>query len=86
MSHSKHSSTRRTFLATGGLALGTAALAGSALGGATETHPRIRTAIHELRAAEKYLKEAPHDFGGHREKAVDLIGRTARQLEICLKY
>jgi hypothetical protein len=86
MSNSKHSSTRRNFLATGGLALGAAALAGSALGGPAETHPRIRTALRELRAAERYLREAPHDFGGHREKAVESIGHTIRQLEICLKY
>jgi hypothetical protein len=88
MSDSKSSSTRREFLATGGLALGTAALAGTALGGPVveETHPRLRTAIRDLHGAEKYLKEAPHDFGGHRERAVELIGRTIRQLEICLKY
>ena len=37
---------------------------------AKERHPHIHKAIEELREARKELKEADHDFGGHREMAL----------------
>ena len=51
-----------------------------------ERHPHIRKSIHELREARKELKTAAHDFGGHREKAVEAIDVAIKQLENALKY
>src|SRR6516225_1875614 len=33
-------------------------------------HPHMHHALHELKEARVELKEAAHDFGGHREKAL----------------
>jgi uncharacterized membrane protein len=51
-----------------------------------EPHPHIRAALHELRETQVELKRAAHDFGGHREEALEAVDRAIRQLEICLKY
>jgi hypothetical protein len=51
-----------------------------------ERHPHIHAAIHELKHAHKELKEANHDFGGHREKALKDIDAAIKQLEECLKH
>jgi hypothetical protein len=50
-----------------------------------ERHPHIHRAIAELREARKELKEADHDFKGHRDEAVEEVDKAIRQLEICLK-
>ena len=51
----------------------------------TERHPHIHRAIRELRAARKALKEADHDFKGHREDAIKACDNAIVQLELCLK-
>jgi acyl-CoA reductase-like NAD-dependent aldehyde dehydrogenase len=51
-----------------------------------ERHPHIRAALHELREARGELKKAAHDFGGHRDEAVEATDKAIRQLEECLKY
>ena len=51
-----------------------------------EPHPHIRAALHELREARQELKTAAHDFGGHRDEAVEATDKAIRQLEECLKY
>ena len=80
--------TRRDILALGGAVLGVGALAplADAGEGKKHKHPRIVAAINELHEAHRYLKAAPHEFGGHRAKALDLIDKTIRQLELCLKF
>jgi hypothetical protein len=50
-----------------------------------ERHPHIRRALEELREARKELKEADHDFKGHRDEAIEDCNRAIKQLEICLK-
>jgi hypothetical protein len=32
------------------------------------------------------LKEAKHDFGGHREKALEKVDHAIKQLEVTLKF
>jgi hypothetical protein len=49
-------------------------------------HPHIHHAIHELRAAHTQLKEAKHNFGGHREAALRDIHVAIEQLELALKF
>jgi hypothetical protein len=50
-----------------------------------ERHPHIHRAIVELREARKELKEADHDFKGHRDEAVEDVDKAIKQLEVCLK-
>ncbi|HEV2970008.1 MAG TPA: hypothetical protein VGY55_08460 [Pirellulales bacterium] len=80
--------------------LGTAFLAGSALltdgiigiaptpahADELEHHPHLHRAIRELREARKELKDADHDFGGHRADAVKAVDVAIDQLETALKY
>ncbi len=49
-------------------------------------HPHVRHALHELHEAHKELKEAGHDFGGHREKALKDVNHAIEQLELALKF
>jgi hypothetical protein len=49
-------------------------------------HPHIHHAIHELGVAKVELKEAKHDFGGHREKAIKDIDAAIDQLSLALKF
>lgn len=47
-------------------------------------HPHIHHALHELREARSVLKKAPHNFGGHRAKALVAINDAIRQLDLAL--
>lgn len=53
---------------------------------APEPHPEIRAAIASLRRAQIHLKEASHDFGGHRVDALKATDEAIHQLQICLQY
>src|SRR5450432_2469301 len=48
-------------------------------------YPHMHHAIHELREARKELKEAAHDFGGHREQALLACDAAIKQIEVALK-
>jgi hypothetical protein len=50
-----------------------------------ERHPSIRGAIRELRNAEDYMRNAQHDFCGHRREAQRATGAAIRQLELALE-
>ena len=49
-------------------------------------HPRIAKAISELEEAIKYLEAAPHNFGGHKVKAIADSRAAVVQLKEALKY
>ena len=51
-----------------------------------KNHPHIRHAIVELRASRMEMKEAKHDYGGHREKAIKDIDYAIEQLEKALEF
>ena len=51
-----------------------------------ERHPAIHAAIRELEHARTELKDAAHDFGGHREAAVKECDAAIEQLKLALKY
>jgi hypothetical protein len=51
-----------------------------------EHHPHLHRAIHELKEARTELKEAKHDFGGHREQALKDVNYAIEQLELALKF
>ncbi|MGA2067101.1 MAG: hypothetical protein ABSG86_19135 [Thermoguttaceae bacterium] len=86
MTNESQSLSRRAALAAGAIALATGGRAALAAPLAEERHPRLHVAIRELREARHYLRESPHDFGGHKARAVELIDLTIHHLELCLKY
>ena len=49
-------------------------------------HPRISAAIAALREAEAYMREAPHDFGGHKAAAMRACEAAREQLNLALAY
>jgi len=51
-----------------------------------EKHPHIHAALKELKEARKELKEADHDFGGHRVEAIEAIDKAIVQLEKAAKF
>jgi len=51
-----------------------------------ERHPRIRHAVVALEAARVELKSAAHDFGGHREAALQECDAAIAQLKLALQY
>jgi hypothetical protein len=53
---------------------------------AKEQHPHMRAAIQELRAAKQELQTAAHDFGGHRNEAIESVGNAMKQLQLALQY
>jgi hypothetical protein len=69
-----------------GLALGAGAIAVPAAAQQTEPHPHIRAAIHALKKAGEELRDAAHDFGGHRKDALEAVEAARRQLKLCLEF
>jgi len=51
-----------------------------------ELHPMIGDAIRAVEVAEKYMREAKHDFGGHRVAALRATEAAKVQLRLCLAY
>jgi hypothetical protein len=49
-------------------------------------HPHLHHALHELRHAHTELKEARHDFGGHRAAALRDVNHAIHQIELLLKH
>jgi hypothetical protein len=65
----------------------TAAYAGPpGMGEERAAHPRIVKAIDALEDAIAYMKEAPHNFGGHKAEAIEACHKAIRQLNQALKY
>jgi hypothetical protein len=46
-----------------------------------EHNPRIHHALEALRDARKELNEAPHDFHGHKQEAIDAIDHAIEHLD-----
>ena len=45
-----------------------------------------RPALHELKETRTELREAKHDFGGHRQAALRDVNYAIEQLELALKF
>jgi len=60
--------------------------AATAVPAAPERHPEIHAAIESLEHARAHMKEARHDFGGHREEALRATDEAIRQLKICMEF
>jgi hypothetical protein len=52
---------------------------------AAAEHPRLHVALYELRHARTELKEARHDFGGHRAEALEALDGAITQIERALR-
>jgi hypothetical protein len=50
------------------------------------SHPHLHHALHELKHAHTQLKEAKHDFGGHREEALRSVDHAIHQVTILLEH
>ncbi len=50
-----------------------------------ERHPRIRTAINQLRDANEYMRAAPHDFCGHKRNAMRATDTAIRELQLAVE-
>lgn len=50
-----------------------------------ERHPEIRRALRNLTQAQNNLQHAAHDFGGHREAALDLVQKAIDQCQQALR-
>ena len=57
----------------------------TASAGPGERHPEIHAAIHALESAVRHLREADHDFGGHREAAIQASETAIQQLRLALE-
>jgi hypothetical protein len=53
---------------------------------AHERHPAIHNAIRALERAKIDMKNAAHDFGGHREAALQACDAAIVQLKLALQY
>jgi cell fate (sporulation/competence/biofilm development) regulator YmcA (YheA/YmcA/DUF963 family) len=50
-------------------------------------HPsHMHAALHELKHARKELHEAKHNFGGHKEKAIEAVDHAIHQLEKAIEH
>jgi len=65
---------------------GRAEITGKGGQGEGERHPHIHAALRELHEAERELKEAAHDFGGHREEALKATDHAMEQLKLALEF
>jgi len=70
------------------LAQGTGGSPGATTGGPGrkgERHPEIRAALRHLNAAKAALQKGSKDFGGHREKALDLTNQAIQEAQQALQ-
>jgi hypothetical protein len=51
-----------------------------------ENHRHLRHALVEIKEAEIELREAKHDFKGHREKALRDLRHAHEQVELLIKH
>ena len=50
------------------------------------SHPKIHAAIAALKDAREELKEAKHDFGGHKKEAMEAVTKAIKQLQFADEY
>jgi Spy/CpxP family protein refolding chaperone len=55
-------------------------------GGRREHHPEIHHAIHALEHAKEMLEKAAHDYGGHRQAAIEHIDMALKELHEALEF
>jgi len=48
--------------------------------------PYLEKALDELRDIQQHLEKAPHDFGGHRVKAIEPVSEAVKQIELAVRF
>lgn len=84
-----HPMNRRDVLQTltaGGLAAAVIATSSSSEATAAPKHRKIKEALEALKDARVELKEAGHNFGGHRVKALEAVDAAIEQLRKALAF
>ena len=51
---------------------------------APQDNPELVDAQHDLESAKSHLKAASHDYGGHRENALEHVNRALEQVKMGL--
>jgi hypothetical protein len=51
-----------------------------------KSNPHIHHAIKQMEEARTVLRNAPKNFGGHREAAIREIDRAVQELRACLRF
>jgi len=51
---------------------------------AASDNPELVDAQHDLESAKSHLKAASHDYGGHRENALEHVNRALEQVKMGL--
>jgi septal ring factor EnvC (AmiA/AmiB activator) len=68
-------------LLAAGLVLG---VPGARAQNAAPDNPELVNAQHDLESAKGHLQAAPHDYGGHRQNAVEHINKALEQVKMGL--
>jgi hypothetical protein len=63
-----------------------AAGAGSFAGYTMASQPQMESALHNLEQAETDLRQATHDKGGHRDRALELVQRAEQQVREGMRF
>jgi hypothetical protein len=51
-----------------------------------KSYPHIRHAAYQLKETVTELKEASHNYGGHRVKALEAIDVAITELQACIRF
>jgi hypothetical protein len=68
------------------LAATLAAGAGLFAGYTVAAQPHMQEALGHLEAAEAQLRDATHDKGGHRDRALELVQRAQREVREGMRF
>jgi hypothetical protein len=60
--------------------------AGAWAANAQERHPVLQRAIEQINNIKMRLQNAPHDFGGHKQKAIEALGIATSELQEALQF
>jgi hypothetical protein len=51
-----------------------------------ERHPVLQRAIEQISNLKGRLEQAPHDFGGHKQKAIEALSVAASELRQGIEF
>jgi len=51
-----------------------------------EQHPVLERAITQIENIKDHLQKAPHDFGGHKQKAIDALSIANDELRQAMQF
>jgi len=51
-----------------------------------EPHPVLQRAIQQITNIKEHLQQAPKDFGGHKQKAIDALSLASDELRQAMQF